>query len=465
LHRFGRLIKGGKWFLIAGSCVTCTLLYLVASQTMWLPAYFRMPGPPAPQPTKRDGQWQQDVRYLGTQLVRLHVDAFHATNREAFEHGIAALEAAVPELSDTEIVLQMLRITASIGDAHTRAVPPSSIPLDLYPLRLRWLKDGFYVTGADEPYQDAVGAKVVEIGNTPIENAFDAVAPYVAHETETGLRDSVWLYLLSPEILHTLGVLDGAQPGRYTFERSSGARLTLDLTAVSADGYFAIEETLPAGEPLYRQRPDEFYWFEHLASERMVYVHYRRCQDMEALPLSDVVDEAFALIDAQDVTRLVIDLRDNGGGDSEHIQPLLKALAQRPALDRDGHLFVIVGRGTYSSAMLNVVELDHRTNALFVGEPPASVPDHYGQAASFLLPNSHVRIDYSTKHFPMTRLAAGERLSAGDWLGVLGYGSVRFPFGDGGSGPFVPDVPVEPTIDDYLTGRDAALEAILALDF
>jgi len=124
-----------------------------------------------------------------------------------------------------------------------------------------------------------------------------------------------------------------------------------------------------------------------------------------------------------------------------------------------------VGRGTYSSAMLNVVELDHRTNANFVGEPPASVPDHYGQVASFLLPNSHVRIDYSTKHFPMTQLAAGESLSVGDWLGVLGYASARFPFGDGGSVPFVPDMLIEPASDDYLAGRDPALEAILALDF
>jgi hypothetical protein len=451
--------------LVAVAVVVCVSAYLLASQTMWLPAYLRMPGPPAPQPATRNGQWQQDVRYLGTQLPRLHVDAFHTTDRETFERAVAALEAAVPELSDTEIVLEILRIVASIGDAHTRAVPPSSMALSLYPLRLCWLRDGFYVTGAAEPYRDAIGARVVRIGDTPIEDVFDAMAPFVAHETETGLRDGVWLYLLSPEILHALGILEDTQPGRYTFERPDGTRLALDLTAVSAGEYFAVEETLPAGEPLYRQRPDEFYWFEHLADERVVYLHYRRCEDVASLPFSDVIDEMFALIDARNASRLVIDIRDNGGGDSEHIRPLLKALAQRPALDRDGHLFVIVGRGTYSSAMLNAVELDYKTNAVFVGESPASVPNHYGQRASFLLPNSRVRIDYSTKHFPTTRLAAGERLSAGDWLGVLGYASARFPFGGGGSEPFAPDVLVEPTIDDYLAGRDPVLEETLALDF
>lgn len=465
MRAVSRLVKRWKRFLVGGVVAVCVSLYLVASQTVWLPATLRMPGPPAPQPTTRDGQWQQDVRYLGTQLPRLHIDAFHTTDREAFERAIVTLDTAVPEMSDIEIVLEILRIVASIGDAHTRAVPPSSMAINLYPLRLRWLKDGFYVTGAVGAYQDTVGTKVVQIGDAPIEDVFDAVAPFVAHETEIGLRDGVWLYLLSPEILHTLGVLGDTQPGRYTFERPDGTRLALDLAAVSVDEYFGIAETLPAGTPLYRQRPEEIYWFEHLADDQMVYLHYRRCEDIESLPFSDVVGEVFALVDAQNVTRLVIDIRDNGGGDSEHIRPLLKELAQRPALDQEGHLFVIVGRGTYSSAMLNAVELDHETNAVFVGEPPASVPNHYGQVASFVLPNSHVRIDYSTKHFPMTRLAAGERLSTGDWLGVLGYTSARFPFGDGGSDPFVPDVPVEPAIADYLTGRDPALEEILALDF
>jgi hypothetical protein len=453
--------RNWKRLVCAFTISVCVAIYLVASRTAWLPAYLRLPGPPAPQPATRNERWQQDVRYLGDQLARLHVDAFHTTDRQTFEQAIAALDAAVPALSDLEIVLEIQRIVAAVGDAHTRAVPPSSIPLDLYPLRLRWLKDGFYVTGAVEPYQEAVGAKVVQIDTTPVEDAFDRVAPFVAHETETGLRDRAWLYLLSPEILHTVGVLNNTQPGRYILERSDGTLLLLDLSAVSADEYFGIAETLPAGEPLYLRHPDELYWFEYLADEQMVYLHYERCQDMERLPFRDFVAGMFAFIETNPVERLVIDLRENGGGDSEHIKPLMEALARRPALDRAGHLFVVVGRGTYSSAMLNVVELDQQTNAVFVGEPPASVPDHYGQVASFALPNSRVRIDYSTKHFPITRRAAGEKLGAGDWLGVLGYSSASFPFSDGGSDAYMPDLLVQPTIEDYFGGRDAALEAIL----
>ena len=61
----------------------------------------------------------------------------------------------------------------------------------------------------------------------------------------------------------------------------------------------------------------------------------------------------------------------------------------------------------------------------------------------------------------MTALAAGE-MEVGDWLGVLGYSFARFTVSGAGSGLFVLDLPIEPTIEDYLAGRDPMMEAILA---
>jgi len=455
-------IERWKWFLVGGLVAACVSGYLVASQTTWLPAYLRLAAPPAPQAATRDERWHQDVRYLASQLPRLHVDAFHTVGREEFERDVTALDAAVPELSDIEIVLEILRIVATVGDAHTQAVPPATMALRLVPLRLYWLADGFYVVGATPEYQDLVGSRVVQIGDVPIRDVCDRVKPFVAHETESGFWIRSWLYLLSPNILRQLSVLGDARAGAYTFERPDGTRTTRELDTIGSDTYFSVvPDTLPANEPLYRRHADAFYWFEYLEAEGTVYLHYRKCQDMESLAFRDLVADLFGFIDAHAVSRLVIDVRHNGGGDSEHVEPLFEELARRPFLDQEGHLFVIVGRGTYSSAVLNVVEFEHRTHAIFVGEAPSSVPDHYGQVASFVLPNSRVRVDYSTKRFPMTKLASGEKLSLGDWLGVLGYSSARFPLDAAGTGSFEPDVPASPTITDYLTGRDPALEAIL----
>jgi hypothetical protein len=453
--------KTRKWFLV-GAGVACVLVlwYLAASRTMLLPAYFRMPAPPARQPETRDGRWHQDVQYFASQLPRLHVDAFHSVDRQEFECAVAGLDAAIPTLNDFEITLEILRIVAMVGDAHTRAVPPSSMPFHLYPLKLYWLQDGFYVTGATPTYQDAVGARVVQIGGVAIEDVYAAVAPYVAHETDTGLRDDVWLHLLCPEVHRTLGIADGPQAGRYTLEKSDGTRVSLALAAVGGDEYFTIvPETLPAGEPLYLQQRAQFYWFTYLEDARTVYFQYNKGQDMETQSFRGLADELFAFVDAHPVERLVIDVRHNGGGDEGPFWSFVNRLAKHP-LNEEGRLYVIVGRGTYSSAVLNAAMLQRKTDATFVGEPPSSTLDHYGQFNTFVLPNSHIRVYCSTAYFTRS-LDLGE-MAVGDWLGALGYSSRRFPVSDANLRAFVPDVLAEPTIEDYLLGRDPALEAVWA---
>ena len=119
MNHHKRLAKCWKWILGGAIVSVCILLYLAASRTMLLPAFFRMPAPPAPQANTRDERWRQDVRYLASQLPRLHIDAFHAIQRESFERTVADLDAAIPRLTDQEIVLEIVRVVAMVGDAHT----------------------------------------------------------------------------------------------------------------------------------------------------------------------------------------------------------------------------------------------------------------------------------------------------------------------------------------------------------
>jgi hypothetical protein len=59
------------------------------------------------------------------------------------------------------------------------------------------------------------------------------------------------------------------------------------------------------------------------------------------------------------VQRLVVDLRLNGGGNSAILDPWITEIKSSP-LNKKGHLFVIVGRATFSSAIMNAVRLKVR---------------------------------------------------------------------------------------------------------
>ncbi|MBN1875481.1 MAG: hypothetical protein JXA33_14720 [Anaerolineae bacterium] len=457
---------GQKRKLYIGLVIFPLLAYFVASRTMIFPAYLRMVAPFPPSAQTRDARWQQDVQYLAEQLSRLHVDAFHGVSQEVFEQAITQLRANISIMDDLDITLEIMRIVAMIGDAHTKAVPPETMAYDLHPIRVSWLKDGFYVTGAITGYQDLVETRIVRIGETPIERVYQVVKPYIAHETETGLRDDIWMYLVCPDIHRHLGLVTEDQVGVYTFEYKDSTLpensrvLTRTLSTIAPDTYFEmVTETLPAGDLLYQQSRDQFYTFTYLEEEETVYFQYNKGNEMATQSPSEFVKELWTFIETHPVARLIIDLRHNSGGDEGIFWDFIEQLAQHP-LNKTGNLFVIVGRKTYSSAVLNVALLQRKTDAIFIGEPPSSFLDHYGQRASFVLPNSRIRIEYSTTYF--ARSLSLRELTIGDWLGAFGYANSHFPVSDAYLKPFTPNILLEPTIDDYREGRDPALAYILA---
>lgn len=97
-------------------------------------------------------------------------------------------------------------------------------------------------------------------------------------------------------------------------------------------------------------------------------------------------------------------------------------------------LFVIIGRETFSSAIIEAARFDEETNATLVGEMTSGKPNHYGSVRNFKLPNSKISIRYSTKHINIFK-------NQGNSL--------------------MPDVLKEVSIDDYINKKDAVLDYIL----
>ncbi len=434
---FGKGVSGITQRVLMGSGMAVCLLagiYFAERYSVWLPAYWRIPVA-APKPAEsRDERWQQDLDYLAQELPRLHVDAFHSASRVDFEREIAALKSKIPQLSDEVLTLEVMRVTAMVGDAHTRAVPGEETKLRFYPLQLRWIGDGFYVTRAMTATRTALYGRLVEIDGQGVTEVAARLAPWVSHDNEPGLRQRSALFLLSPELLHYLGVVGDMEAATFTFESVDGKRFALTVQPVSEaeyGDYFGNPNSDELGKGLYyRRQADEYYWFEYWEESRTVYVRYGACAQMEKLSFQAFNEQLFAFIDGHAVQRLVLDMRDNGGGDSTVLWPFEQRLKGH-ALNRRGALYVLVDEGVFSAAMLNVLELRTQTQAQFIGAMPASRPNHYGEVKSFRLANSGMRIDYATKYFQYT---------AED-------------------GPaFVPDVVIEPTLGDLLAGKDPVLE-------
>jgi len=356
--------------------------------------------------------------------------------REEFDRSIASLDSAIPSLEPHQIVVRMKQIAAKVGDGHTGLRLPDYYKL--YPIFFFWFGTDLRVIAAMPEYRQALGARVVGIGNLGIDEVERRVETTFAsaqNENEWYVLSTSPAFIGRPEVLQALGIVKDLGPAPFTFLDEQGHRFTLEIRPIDAppvvNNTFSLTGVVPVSgrQPLYRQRPGETFWFTYLPDSQTVYVNFRGYRS-----LGNHTRELFAALDRKPPQRLVIDLRQNGGGDfNVGRKNLIEPLKRRPALNQKGRLFVVIGRRTFSAAMANATHFKKETNAILVGEPSGERPNSYSENDEMTLPNSRVVVSYSTRYYQ---------------------------FLDEDVPAVMPDVRIDPTWSDWAAGKDSVMSWI-----
>ncbi|MBC7908920.1 MAG: hypothetical protein H7Y30_00360, partial [Pyrinomonadaceae bacterium] len=176
-------------------------------------------------------KWRQDLRYLAEEMPRRHKNLFHTMTREQFEMAVKRLDERIPTLARHQVIVELARIVAMVGDGHTgiQGIPfDPKINFRSYPLTLYHYKDGLFVQTADPKYADAVGGRVIKIGNATAEAALRAAGELVFHDNEMGIKAFAPMAVMMPEALHTFGIIKEMESAPFVFEKG-GKQFTLEL--------------------------------------------------------------------------------------------------------------------------------------------------------------------------------------------------------------------------------------------
>jgi tetratricopeptide (TPR) repeat protein len=396
------------------------------------PRFKRLAGIDLPK-LSRNEQWRYDIDRLVKEAERLHYKIDVVTPLATLRSEAQKLTKSVPKLEDHEVIVGIQRWLALIGDGHTFLFRPreGKHAFHHYAIDLYRFKEGFFVASATETHKHLLGKQVVSIGDVPIEQAFEKLRPVVARDNEMGVLLKGTEFLAVPEILHAQRVIP--KNGAATFTFGDGTRQLL-----LPEAHSITEKFIPwraENVPLYLQQPDNYYWSAFLPDSNTYYIKYNAVANKDDESLAAFVERAFKSPEMARAERLVLDLRHNNGGNGYLIGPLVNALiASR--LNERGKMFCIVGRKTYSAAMMLVGDLAKRTQTIFVGEPTGQGPNFIGEIGTIFLPYSGLTASASNLFWQNT-YAQDHRI----WI--------------------APELLAEPSAELFRQGRDPAMEAIL----
>ena len=362
-------------------------------------------------PGQRNADWIEDIEYLHARLLVMHPNLYAYNSEEEFSAAVEDLERRVPKLTDNEIVLGIHELMALVRDAHTSAAPwnPGSCALtdawNAYPLSFHHFADGMYVLAAAEQHRDLVGKRIVKFGAVDPDVAVERTGCLVGADNAQGRLQGGCIYLMVDEALEYCGITPERGKLRLTLADAAGRETEHTLAAepwpVALQSFYQIG-SLPDGRavmndeaaaplPLYLSCPGDSYWFEYLPEHETMYVCLLSMVPKQEEDFAAFYARMFREFDRKKAKNLVLDVRNNGGGD-HYEMPLLKGVIARPQLDDREHLFVITGQSVVSASQHFVTQFMMYTEATFVGEPTSAKPNFFGAQRFFELPNSRLRV-------------------------------------------------------------------------
>jgi len=395
-------------------------------------------------------RWTQDVEYLAREFPAKHKNAFFKLSREAWDATIRSIRESIPTTTDSHLVLDLRRLIASIGDGHSNLWidgQSTVTPFRQYQIAYVWLSDGLFVAALPEQHEVLIGQRVTRIGELPIDEVTRRVATVRGYDNQSGMKGNVVQDLREAETLIGLGIVgnDGRLMLTLADKDQNETSVTLEpLSGAPQQGDAAppkiVAKPNPAEMGIGRRVPRPVFGHEILPDSKTFYIWYDTCSDQKDKTVAQFTEETIKALDEAlsqrppTVDRVVVDFRRNGGGSSSLFMPMIDALRRRDQINKKGGLFGLIGRRTFSSAVMNAWQLRKATHCLLVGEPTGGTPNGYGEVRKFALPNSKLVVQYSTKLWNLT----GDNADA-----------------------VVPDIPVTPDSIAFFSTQDPVLEGAM----
>lgn len=408
-----------------------------ATATALLPTPTARPPGSTPAPSPSVTAAQADLDNLLMQLERSHPDPFHGIARDEWVAQLEALKSSLPDLSPFQAEVGLQRVVSLLSregrDGHEFALPVDDGPA--LPFQSYEFQEGVFITRALAPYADLAGQEILALNGHPIADVLERLEPLIPRAGPATVPAFRPIYFHRTSVLRGLGLIDEF-PVPITLRDAAGDEHDVEFEPVAFGQYATLVGQYGVGLPpngtLYLSAPGDALWWRELPDSTSFYIRYEIVATISQADLEAIEQGATG----PGVERVILDLRQNPGGDNHYYVGLLSLLADE-RIDRPGHLFVLTDRRTFSAASNFAADLEQTTSATFAGEQMGGGINFWGDARQVPLPNYPVpmQVGVATRYW---------QKSARDDPRLT----------------IEPDISVPALAADYFAGRDPVLETV-----
>ena len=247
----------------------------------------------AAMPPEEARAWREDLHVMATQMEKTHKNLYHTISRQDFAARIAALDTKIPSLERHEVIVEMAKIVAAVGDGHTNIYPTRDprIGFRALPVAFTFFGDGLYVRAAHESQRSLVGAKVLRFGDRDVMDAYATVSSMIGRDNEPGARYWAPYLLAMPEVLHALRIVPTLEDVALTLATAGGEErvvlhpfapleiMTGDIATLfnRRDGWIDVRDASGRPDPAWLRGAGDAFHFERLGD--LLYVQINKVGD------------------------------------------------------------------------------------------------------------------------------------------------------------------------------------------
>jgi len=358
--------------------------------------------------------WNTDLEYLAKELSEKHYNFFTVRSNDDFLSGINVIKQKSQNLNDFQVALKTQQLIAKFGDSHTMLNFNQLLNVNqILPIHLLWMSDGLYVLHTVPDNEKILGYQVLSVNNVPIAVVIDSLSTLFAVDNQAMVKSWIPQIIPSLQILEYFGFANTEQVELgLKSETSQNQTYTLKPSPMNRNNRVSIK---PDSLAFSTRNENQVFTDIYYPEKKIYYMLYNRClskevaleygnqQMAESLPsFKEFEEKAFNILSNESVEKIIFDMRYNGGGNSSQGTAFIEKLAQFLEANPTIKTYVVLGRATFSSAIINAMDFKRLTNAIFVGEETSGKPNHFGEVRNFQLPTSQLTVNYSTKYFKYT---------------------------------------------------------------